>query len=229
MITPEEKVETARVLLNSTVNRWRRERGLHELSGHLTIADAVAALSSMRDLPTRVDYTYADELINALAHWHDPCPLSMYREKNRSMESQRDMSQPGVYIIMEPTPIGDVPRYVEATPSYVGEGKNLGHRLWQHSTGRNSNPAEYVTDDYLERYATDQERAAYHAAYPSQQREIRELCIYRRGLWVKTTHTESKSEAQRLENAVINLYRAKDIKLWNKRLYTTHKAWRAPQ
>ena len=171
----------------------------------------------------------ADELVNAIADWHEPCPLSLYKNnRQRSSEAHRDYKQPGVYIILEATPKGLIPRWVEtwvdvSSARYVGESNNIAYRLSQHATGRSSTPAEVVTQEYLSQYCTQAERDAYTISFPSDQRAFREECMDHRGLWVKTTHTASKSEAQRLESKIINLYTSQGIPLWNRILYKNRK------
>lgn len=232
--TATEQSEAWKVrMLNIAIRREQRRLGIFEHT-EFNRESGIRVLAALRKTPTpinHIDRTEGDELIDAIATWHEPCLLSQYKDnRRRSPEAERDYKKPGVYVILEATRKGLVPRWVEtwvdeASARYVGESNNLAFRLSQHATGRSSTPATVVTMDYLE-FAEPSEKTAYDISHPSEQRAFREFCMDQRRLWVKTTHTSSKSEAQRLENAVINLYRAKGIELWNRVLYKGRKAWR---
>ena len=108
-----------------------------------------------------------------MADWHEACLVSQYKDV-RSEEYRRDLSQYGVYVIFELTPNGEVPLFVEALPRYVGMSTLLSERLRMHATGRSSNPAEHVMEEYMRYNFSETERARYNNAPASEQQRRRE-------------------------------------------------------
>ena len=186
----------------------------------MSLITALTKLTSQgTDHIHRVDHTKGDELLLAMARWHQPCLLSQYTD-NQNEEFRRDYDKSGVYVVLELIASKRwIPRYVAAAPRYVGMAHALSQRLKSHAMGSSSNPAEHVMQEWLELNASPDERAAYDNAPDAEQRMLREICISRRRLWVKTAHTEDTLSAIQLEKAIIRLYVSQGYELWNKITY----------
>jgi hypothetical protein len=220
MATPFQKVEEARRLLNIRVEELQRNNGINR-HYDLSVGAAIDMIHALDPGPRRQPHFTPHrrvmvpgdrEVINK-ARWHPASKLSVYLDR-QSAEYQRDSYQFGVYVLVELTASGEIPRYVSAIPRYVGMSSVLSERLTQHARG-NSIPGELVTKEWLMAFATEAEQAAYATADRTSQREIRKLCMARRDLWVRTTHTADKEATDTLEHALIRKYEEQGYLLWN--------------
>ena len=155
------------------------------------------------------------------ARWNPASKLSVYLDK-QSEEFQRDAYQDGVYVLVELTARGEIPKWVGPMPKYVGMSIVLSSRLRTHASGGfASNPADHVMLEYLLEYSTEAERAAYAIASRREQLEIRRLAMAQRNLWVRTAHTADEAASDRLEHALIRKYEEQGYHLWNDIKYST--------
>lgn len=213
--SPEETVANARRLLNSRIEELQRANGITEHSD-LNIATAVKVIQALTGGPVEDN---SDRVVIRSAHWHNASLLSQYLDA-RSVEFQRDFNQYGVYTLFELRKNQLVPLFVEATPKYVGMSTVLSSRLKQHANGSfASNPGNHVIQEFLQTNATEAERAAFAIASRQEQLDLRRLAMAQRRLWVRTTHTENRTQAGHLEQAMIRLYVSQGIHLWNHILY----------
>lgn len=221
---PELSIAHARRVLNRRIEQLHRQNGV-SIRSNLDIQDAKELIQRLTRLTSQgtdhIDHIQGDELISAMANWHDPTPLGNYLVP-RSYEYRRDFEHHGVYVIIEWTNVGWIPRYVEAIPVYVGMASNLSTRIRMHASGRSSNPAEHVTREYLEN-ASAQEREIYAVAEDAEKQKIRAACIANRNMWVKTAHVDGDLlDVFQLEKALIRQYESQGFWLWNKIKYVTN-------
>jgi predicted GIY-YIG superfamily endonuclease len=215
--TPEETVEAARALLNRRVEELHRNNGVI-MRADYSIKDAVAAIHALNGSTTlpRQALDPSDRALIARTRWHNASLLSQYLD-SQSEEYLRDLFQYGVYTLFDLKANQMVPLFVEAIPMYVGESSILSQRLRNHASGSfQSNPADHVIQEFLVT-CTKGERAAYAIASREDQRMLRRQAMIQRRLWARTTHTDSKRSALRLEEVMSHFYRSQGYPLWGKR------------
>jgi hypothetical protein len=215
--TPEEMVEEARQLLNRRVEELQRQNGIEEHSD-LSVGACVKVIQAL-DMSgytrRQMEHEQDRELIRSTV-WHQASLLSVYLDVT-SEEYKRDLYQYGVYVLFELIGNKEVPLLVEAFPRYVGESGVLSQRLKNHANGSfQSNPGDHVIREFLQT-CSEAERAAYAVASKPEQTELRRMAMAHRGMWVRTAHTESKTNARELEHAMCNYYRSQGYDLWNVR------------
>lgn len=219
-LTPEETVAESRELVNARIRELQREMGIYVHSDYdLPLGPALDYLRALTVLPWTKPLQEADRELIRNTRWHDASLLAQYLDINNE-EYRRDSYQNGVYILFELWRNKLVPLFVEALPRYVGMSTVLSERLKQHAYG-NSIPGELVTKEYLQSHCTETQRADYAVADRQTQREIRKSCMDRRRLQVRTTHTDDKDAADRLERAMIRFYESRGYELWNHIKYST--------
>ena len=197
--------------LNNQVIKLQEERGIY---GHtdVSIGEALRIIKGLMHIQ-------GDQGVIGRINWHEASLLTAYRTTH-SPEWQRDHMQYGVYEIFELVGNKFVPRFVEATPRYVGRSDILSQRLRHHAMGgRGSTPAARVTEELHAKNPV--EKALYDQANGWEQRRMRGEYMRQRGLWVRTVHTKDHDQAVLLEKHVTRDLEAQGISLWGKIKFKT--------